>query len=195
MALSLRALRRARLYSLIGGLDLFPLTSKFGKQEPLFLFARGLIFSSSLIDEIRPDLPRNDGVGWGQIMTDDGELSPEVDIIIYDGSPFHEWKTETMRFIIVPKEQVRVAIECCDYLRPTKHVKKHLSDILKFAPRVFLFAECCWSKGKYHCKRARQSLLEMGFEQVFFLYRWYYGANKEANEADWYRFLEIIRTL
>jgi hypothetical protein len=197
VTLALTTLRRARLNSLIERLDLFPLTSKFEKQEPLFLFARGLIFSSALIEEIRQDLPRRFSVCWGQIMTEDGMLSPEADIIIYEGSPYHEWKTEVMRFTLVPKDQVTVSIECCEYFRPTKHHKSHLNGLLRFTPKVFLFAECCWSKHKYQCKRARQSFLDMGFDDVFFLYKSYYGIDKEkeANDADWFRFLDATRSL
>jgi len=191
----LKTLRKARLYSLIERLDLFPLTSRFERQEPLFLFARGLIFSSSLIEEIRQDLPREYAVAWGQIMTEDGMLSPETDIIIYEGRPFHEWRTEVIRFTIVPKEQVRVAIECCESFRSTKHQKKHLDNLLKFAPIVYLFAECCWSQEQYACKKRRKPFLDLGYKDVFFLYRWYPGINKDPNEADWLRFLDMIRSL
>lgn len=193
--MALKTLRRARLNSLVERLDLFPLTSKFEKQEPLFLFARGLIFSSALIEEIRQDLPRKYAVCWGQIMTEDGMLSPEADIIIYEGSPYHEWKTEVMRFTLVPKDQVALSIECCEYLRPTKHHKSHLVELLKFTPKVLLFAECCWSKDKFFCKRARQSFLDMGFSDVFFLYKCYYGKDKDVNDTEWFRFLDTIRGL
>lgn len=195
LPIALKTLRKARLYSLIDRLDLFPLTTRFEKQEPLFLFARGLIFSSSLIEEIRQDLPRQYAVAWGQIMTEDGALSPETDIIIYEGRPFHEWKTEVIRFTIVPKEQVRTTIECCESFRPTKHQKKHLDNLLKFAPIVFLFAECCWSQEKHLCKKRRNAYLDFGYNDVFFLYRWYYGINKVPNEIDWFRFLNTIRSL
>jgi len=193
--MALKALRKARLNSLIERLDLYPLTSRFERQEPLFLFARGLIFSTSLIEEIRQDIPRRYSVGWGQMMTGDGELSPETDIIIYEGSPFHEWRTQIICFTLVPKDQVRVAIECCESFRPTKHLKKHLNDLLRFTPNLFLFAECCWSRGRNLCKKRKEELMDMGFRDVFFLYRFYYGINKEPNEADWFRFLEMVRSL
>lgn len=195
MAQSQRALRKARLASLIGRLDLLPLTSRFDEQQPLFLFARGLIFSSFVMEEIHLDLPRHCEIGWGQIMADDGGLSPEVDVIIYEGRPFHEWKNETMHFVIVPKQQVKTVIECCDYLRPTKHIKQHLGQITAFTPRVFLLAECSWERSGDRSEKARKSLLDIGFEQVFYLYRCYYGRNKDMNEADWYRFLDIIRSI
>ena len=195
LPLALKTLRKARLYSLIERLDLFPLTSRFERQEPLFLFARGLIFSSSLIEEIRQDLPREYAVAWGQIMTENGTLSPETDIIIHEGRPFHEWKTEIICFTIVPKEQVRIVIECCESFSPTKHQKKHLDDLLKFAPIAYLFAECCWSQEKHACKKRRKKLLDLGYNDVFFLYRWYPGINKDPNEADWLRFLEMVRSL
>jgi hypothetical protein len=191
----LKTLRKARLYSLIDRLDLFPLTTRFEKKEPLFPFARGLIFSSALIEEIRQDLPHQYSVAWGQIMTEDGLLSPETDIIIYEGRPFHEWRTEVMRFTIVPKNQVRAAVECCESFRPTKHLKKHLDVLLKFEHVVFLFGECCWSRSKYLCKKRRRALLDFGYRDVFFLYRWYYGIDKEPNETDWFRFLETVRSL
>lgn len=195
LPIALKTLRKARLYSLIDRLDLFPLTSRFEKQQPLFLFARGVIFSSSLIEEIRQDLPRQYAVAWGQIMTEDGVLSPETDIIIYEGSPFHEWKTEIIKFTIVPREQVRAAIECSEYFNPTKHHKSHLDNLLIFAPIVYLFAECCWSKDKHLCKKKRKIFLDFGYKDAYFLYRWYYGINKEPNEMDWFRFLDMIRSL
>jgi hypothetical protein len=195
LPIALKTLRKARLYSLIDRLDLFPLTSRFENQEPLFLFARGLIFSSSLIDEIRQDLPRQYAAAWGQIMTEDGLLSPETDVIVYEGNPFHEWKTDIIKFTIVPKEQVRAVIECCESFRPTKHHRQHLDSLLKFAPIVFLFAECCWSREKYLCKKRRKVFLDFGYKDAFFLYRWHYGINKDPNEADWFRFLDMIRSL
>jgi len=193
--MALKALRKARLNSLIERLDLYPLTSRFEKQEPLFLFARGLIFSASLIEEIRQDLPRHYSVCWGQIMTGDGELSPETDIIIYEGSPFHEWRTEIMHFTIVPKDQVIAGVECRESFRQTKHLEKHMKDLLRFTQNVFLFSECCWSSKRSLVRKRREELMSMGFRDVFFLYRYYYGMNKEPNEGDWVRFLEMIRNL
>jgi hypothetical protein len=195
LPLALKTLRKARLYSLIDRLDLYPLTTRFEQQEPLFLFARGLIFSSALIEEIRQDLPRQYGVAWGQIMDDDGTLSPETDVIIYEGRPYHEWRTEIVHFTIVPKGQVKAAVECCESFRPTKHLKKHLDGLLKFAPVVFLFAECFWSKARYRYKDKREILRAFGFSDAFFLYKWYYGTNRDPNETDWFRFLDTIRNL
>jgi len=128
-------------------------------------------------------------------MTGDGELSPETDIIIYEGTPFHEWRTEIMHFTIVPKDQVRVGIECRESFLPTKRLKKHLDDLSRFTHNVFLFAECCWSSRKSLSRKRREELMAMGFRDVFFLYRYYYGLNKEPNEEDWTRFLEMIRNL
>jgi len=193
--MSLKTLWKIRLRSLVDKLDLFPLTTKFEDHEPLFLFARGLIFSSALIEEIRQDLPRQYNISWGQIMIGNGSLSREADIIIYEGNPFHEWKTETMHFALVPKEQVRAEMECCQYFHPTKHHKKHLNNITKFAPIVFLSSECCWAKQKHLCERRRRKFIEMGYEDTFFLYRWYYGIDKEPNEKDWFRLLGMIRGL
>jgi hypothetical protein len=193
--MSLKTLWKIRSRSLVDKLDLFPLTSKLGGQEPLFLFARGLIFSSALIEEICQDLPQKYNVSWGQMMTENGSLSREADVIIYEGNPFHEWRTETMRFTLVPKEQVRAEIECCQYFRPTKHHEEHLKAILKFAPIVFLFSECCWTKRENLCRKKRQRFLEMGYEDVFYLYRWHYGIDKGPNEDDWFRFLNMIREL
>ncbi|MBE0461590.1 MAG: hypothetical protein IBX60_08155 [Candidatus Aminicenantes bacterium] len=128
-------------------------------------------------------------------MTEDGALSLEVDIIVYEGSPFHEWRTEVMRFTLVPKEQVRFCIECCGFLYPTMRHKKHLEEILKFSSKVVLYAECCWSKEKRTCKKRKKTFLNTGFGQFFYLYRWYYGMDKEVNEADWFHFLDTIRNL
>jgi hypothetical protein len=195
LPLALKTLRKARLCSLIDRLDLYPLTTRFGNQEPLFLFARGLIFSAYLIEEARQDLSRHCSVAWGQIMAEDGTLSPESDIIIYEGRAFHEWKTEVVCFTIVPKDNVRAAIECCQSFLPTRHQKKHLDNLLKFAPSVFLFSECCWSRKKHVCEEKREILQDLGYSDVFFLYRWYYGIDKEPNETDWFRFLDMIRSL
>lgn len=183
------------MYALIDRLDLFPLTTKFMRREPLFLFARGLIFSSSLLEEISQDMPRQYSTGWGQIMAENGTLSREVDVIIYEGTPFHVWKTSTMCFTIVPKDQVKAVMECCEYLVPTKHHKEHVDNLSIFVQKRYLYAECCWTKRRYTCKRRRQRFLDMGYDDVFYLYRWYYGIDKEPNERDWFRFLQMVRGL
>jgi hypothetical protein len=128
-------------------------------------------------------------------MSEDGALSPEADLIIYEGVPFHEWRTDVMRFTIVPEEQVRLTIECCEYLNPTKYNKKHLSELLRFSPIVYLFSECCWARENRLCKERQRKFLDMGYSDVFFLYRHYYGIDKEPNEAGWFRFIEMMRSL
>ena len=194
--MALQTLWKTRLNALIDRLDLFPLTTtRLMRQEPLFLFARGLIFSSSLLEEISQDMPRQYSAGWGQMMTEDGTLSREVDIIVYEGTPFHVWRTSVMRFTIVPKDQVKAVIECCEYLAPTSHHKEHVDNLSNFAEKRYLYAECCWTKRRRTCGKRRQKFLDMGYSDVFCLYRWYYGTDKEANVEDWCRFLQTVRGL
>lgn len=189
------ALWAARLKGLIGRLDLYPLTSTV-RGRPLFYFARGLIFSSYLIEEIIRDLSSQYSVGWGQIMLEDGALSPEIDIIIYVGKPYHVWETRIMCFTIVPKEQAKVAIECRMNFQINEEIRKKSYELSKFVPEKYFFGECLWSKEKKAGEEIRQKLIEVGYDDAFYLYQYHYVMDaKQLNEEGWFRFLKIIRGL
>jgi len=72
-------------------------------------FIEGLIASSLLIEEIKQDLDPRFSVKWGQVIGKKGELSKEVDAIIFKGKPLYEW--QNIGYAIIPQDQVKAAIE------------------------------------------------------------------------------------
>lgn len=86
----LKALWDMRLNKMIASLtELFELTKTYPKEAPLHKFVKGHILSSALIEDIYQDFLTQYSMSWGQILRGD-ILSKEIDIIIYEGKPYHE---------------------------------------------------------------------------------------------------------
>jgi len=192
----LKALRRTALKSLIERLQLYPLTSEWLAEGKLLPFVRGLIFSTYLMDEIRPYL-KGYHLDWGHVIDEDGCLSPEADIIVYetDGRAY-VWKNETIRFAFVHKKAVRLVIECKASLKQvTKEHKQKWQRLSEFVPELWLLAECCVAADASRVEKISRALLDIGYEKFSYLYRWFQYQETEVNEDGWHEFVEALANL
>lgn len=192
----LKALRTTGLKALIERLQLYPLTSEWLAEGRLLPFVRGLIFSTYLMDEIRPFVTKY-CLDWGHVIDDDGCLSPEADIIVYDkGGQAYIWRNETIRFAFVHKRAVRLVIECkASVSQITKDDKTKWERLSEFVPEVWFFAECCVARDPARALKLGSQLADIGFGRFWYLYRWYEYQDMNVNEEGWHEFIETITKL
>lgn len=193
----LEALWKMRLHKLVTSLrQLYKLTKRRDFGGSLHTYVRGLILSSSIIDEARQDLSSQYDATWGQILKEDGTLSKEIDIIIYQGKSYYKWKN--IGFAIVPKQNVKAIIECEEY--PSKAIdyyEKVFQELNGFTSNVYLLFEHYAASPSAYSK-TRERLIAFGFKDVFTLYCWYTHEGKNKISLcydDWYRFLNMLRKL
>jgi len=184
----LKALWNMQLRQLIESLDLYRLSER-GKGKPLHPFVRGLILSSTIINQIRLEVNPKYSVSWGQIMDNQGQLSKEVDVIIYEGRPYQEWRD--IGFVIVPKEEVLAIIEVKTYSYVSQ-MKKEYRGLCNYAEKIYAFTES-YAASKRAYEKYRKTLMKIGFEDVFSLYLWLGDEIKELLYEEWYRFLDTMR--
>jgi len=181
---------KIRMNKLNESTDLYELV-KTGGHGKIPTFVEGLILSSLLIEEIKQDLPNEYSVMRGQAIKDNGELSKEIDAIIFSGKPYYEW--QNIGYAIIPSKQIRAALEVNTWFGSGVSKQDEYKDLYEqlkpFSPEVFLF---CFHDDVSDAKinEHKTMLKSFGYKDVFILKR-----DDTLLENDWYRFVQTIRQL
>lgn len=163
-------------------------------------FVKGLILSTNIIEVIDKYLPNGYRADWGQIINKKtgNALSNENDIIIYEGKPgCKTYDNQSMRFVLVDKEQARVVIQVRSNISyVSKDDKAYCSGLQKFVPEVWYFAECCFAKSTSRAKVIEKGLKVAGYTNFFYLYR----VNEDGsidipNIGSFIKFVELIKKI
>ena len=136
-------------------------------------FVKGLILATNIIKVIEKYQPDGYYADWGQIIDQrsGNALSNESDIIIYKGKPGCKTiKNQSMRFVLVDKNQARVVIQVKSGIETVREDdKKYCKSLLKFVPQVWFFTECCWANSKSRVEDIEKKLKRVGYTQFFYL--------------------------
>lgn len=181
-----------RLRKLIESMRLSELSEVKTKRGALNPFVSGLLLSSSLMDEVRQEVPYNMHVAWGQALNENDVLSGELDIILYLGKPLYQWKS--IGYAIVPKQQICSIIEVKRKFYTYKDHKYELNCLKNYHDKVLLviFETYNTIKG---IKERENKLRKLGYTDVFYLVRLTEGEGKEVPQPlyeDWYRFMDTV---
>lgn len=163
-------------------------------------FVKGLILATNIIKVIEKYQPEGYYTDWGQVIDkrSGDALSNESDIIIYKGKPGCKTiKNQSMKFVLVDKNQARVVIEVKSGIDAVREGdKKYCKSLLKFVPEVWFFAECCWANSQSRVEAIRSKLRRAGYKQFFYLYSMDDERScKNINYKQFVRFIELIKRI
>lgn len=126
-----------RLRRLVESLEYSELSQMKTGKGRLHSFVSGLLLSSAILEEIRQVTRVNVYVSWGQILNEKGELSKEIDIMIYfRRKPLYEWKN--IGYAIISKQDVLSIFEVKRNFQSYLSHEKECEQLSKFAKKIFL---------------------------------------------------------
>ena len=186
----LKDILKIRMKKLNESTDLYELV-KTGGHGKIPTFVEGLILSSLLIEEIKLDLSPEYSVMRGQAIKNDGNLSKEIDVIIFSGKPYYEW--QNIGYAIIPSKQIKAVLEVNTWFGSGVSRQDEYKDLYEqlepFSSKVFLF---CFHDDVSDAKinEHKKLLMSFGYEDVFIFKR-----DDVLLENEWYRFVQTIRQL
>jgi hypothetical protein len=163
-------------------------------------FVKGLILATNIIKVINKYKPEGCYADWGQIIDKKSRntLSNESDIIIYKGRPGCKTiENQSMRFVLVDKNQARVVIQVKSGIDTVREDdKKYCKNLSKFVPQVWFFTECCWANSESRVKDLGKKLKRAGYKQFFYLYAMDDKKNsRRINYGQFVKFIELIKKI
>jgi hypothetical protein len=182
---------------LIGEATPYSLSSPSFGNPTIHDFVKGLILATNIIKVIKKYLPEGYYADWGQIIDkrSGNALSNESDIIIYKGKPGCKTiENQSMRFVLVDKDQARVVIQVKSGIDAVKEEdKKYCKSLSKFVPQVWFFTECCWANSKSRVRDMGKKLKKAGYKQFFYLYSM--NDNRNCRCIDYSQFIKFIELI
>lgn len=160
-------------------------------------FVKGLILATNIIKVIEKYQQEGYHADWGQVIDkrSGNALSNESDIIIYKGKPGCKTiKNQSMKFVLVDKNQARVVIQVKSGIDAVREEdKKYCKSLSKFVPEVWFFAECCWANKPSRVKDIRSKLKRAGYKQFFYLYSM--DDKRSCKSIDYNQFVKFIELI
>lgn len=160
-------------------------------------FVKGLILATNIIKVINKYKPEGYYADWGQIIDkkNGNVLSNESDIIIYKGRPGCKTiENQSMRFVLVDKNQARVVIQVKSGIAAVKDDdKKYCKSLSQFVPQVWFFTECCWANSESRIKDIGKKLKKAGYKQFFYLYSM--DDKKSCRRISYPQFIKFIELI
>jgi hypothetical protein len=169
-------------------MSVYELTSTTSGKGSLHPFVAGLLFSSSIMEEMSRVAPQGLHLSWGQILDKNDVLSKEIDIIAFEGKPLCHWANTG--FSIISQENVKFVIECMRNFSNTEEMKNALKNLSRFSKYVYLsiYEDQITTETM---KKKEQSLRDIEFKDVFYLLRWEKD-EKSLLYENWHRLLELV---
>ena len=160
-------------------------------------FVKGLRFSSALIYAIRDSFRRETlKADWGHLMDEGGNfVSPECDIIIYEGKYFDRWNGEpepVMDFKFIEANKAKAVISCKSFIKTADVEEEYCRRLLEYVDKVWFFAECCGPKSFDNIKN---TAVKYGYEDFWCLYTQNGAGELTYLEDVWFDFFQKIESL